>query len=66
MEWYQDPMSADIRRALQNCIKIHGPIENNHVSLNSSIKRIYGVIKADRKGFYDGKRKNLKKFVDQM
>jgi hypothetical protein len=57
MEWYQDPMSEDIRRALQNCIKFHGPIENNPSLLNSAIKRIYGVIKADRKGFYEKKTK---------
>lgn len=63
MEWYQDPMSVDLRRALQNCIKFHGPIENNHVSLNSAIKRIYGVIKADRRGLCDEKRKKSIKQV---
>jgi hypothetical protein len=57
MEWYQDPMTGDIRRALQNSIKFHGPIENNHSSLNSAIKRIYGVIKRNRQGIYDKKRK---------
>jgi len=59
MEWFDDPMCADLRRALRECIKKHGPIADNHSVINSALKRIYGVLKREKQGQYEDARKKI-------
>lgn len=68
MEWFEDPIAADLRQALKKCIAAHGPITDNHSILNSAVKRIYGIMKREKQGLYEDARKKImnrpKKNVD--
>ena len=58
LHWHQDPISADIRRAIIDVLRLHGPIDDpdNHTRINSVVKRVYGVFKGFQKGVYDNVR----------
>jgi len=61
--WYNDPLGSALRQAVTESIRTHGPIVDSPSSVNSVVKRLYGVFKALEKGVYDSQRKKAVRSV---